>query len=74
MRSAFSTTQVTTAWSACGSTGLLLLADTAQATIIPATIAMYAPRANSPSISFLPAYSITIANDGLAARLSLIFG
>ena len=38
-------------WSFFGSAGLLLLADIAQATIITATINIYAPRANRPNMA-----------------------
>jgi hypothetical protein len=37
-----------------GSAGLLLLADMAHATIMAATISMYAPRANVPRIAIAP--------------------
>jgi hypothetical protein len=40
----------TTGWSSVGSDGLVLPADTAHATIITATMSMYAPLANLPII------------------------
>jgi hypothetical protein len=43
--------QVSMTWSFFGSAGLLLLADIAQATIITATINIYAPRANRPNMA-----------------------
>jgi hypothetical protein len=42
---------MTTARSFCGSAGLLLPADMAHATIITATMSIYAPRANLPTIA-----------------------
>jgi len=43
--------QVSMTWSFFGSAGLLLLADIAQATIITATMSIYAPRANRPNMA-----------------------
>jgi hypothetical protein len=46
--------QVSMTWSFFGSVGLLLLADIAQATIITATMSIYAPRANRPNMALPP--------------------
>jgi hypothetical protein len=64
----------TTGWSFSGSAGLLLVADMAHATIITATMSIYAPRANLPIMVRLPWLLVSIAKGSLRGRLSLIFG
>jgi hypothetical protein len=63
-----------TTWSFFGSAGLLLLADMAHATIIAATMSIYAPRANLPSIAAPPWLLVRIAKGWRRGRSSLIFG